>query len=147
MKKRDLIFTRREMRIYNSLKKKLENVFEILNNLVTLNVQTSFILVSLNDIKLTPFFLKEIRKTDFVVRFPYEQNVFLIIAQNNTLAQSFDFMNRMDGVLYRKYFPNSFELKFSILNLQSHQEYSSILFEILILYKKLKKDIREYKKL
>ena len=92
-------------------------------------------------------FLREIRRSDFVTKFPYEQRYFLITAQNNYLNDSFDFMNRLEGLINRKYAPTNVKIEYSILTLENVCSVSKVLFEIIQLYKNMKKDNMVYKKL
>jgi len=147
MDNREIILTRRELKIYNSLKEEITSHIEIANELLNLDIKTSFIIASINDIKLSPMFLKEIRKSDFIIQFPYEKNYFLITAQNNKLKDSFEFMSRLESLTKRKYCPSNIEIKYSILAIENPQSVSKVLFELILLYKKLKKDKKEYKKI
>jgi len=147
MDNREIILTRRELKIYNSLKEEITSHIEIANELLNLDIKTSFIIANVNDIKLSPMFLKEIRKSDFITKIPYEENYFLITAQNNSLKDSFEFISRIESLTRRKYCPTNIEIKYSILAIENPHPISKILFEIIMLYKKLKKDKKEYKKI
>jgi len=147
MDNREIILTRRELKIYNSLKEEITSHIEIANELLNLDIKTSFIIANINDIELSPMFLKEIRKSDFITQFPYEKNYFLITAQNNQLKDSFEFMNRLESLTKRKYCPADIEIKYSILAMENPHPVSKILFELILLYKKTKKNEMEYKKI
>jgi len=141
--KHQFLLEEKEFKIFISLKRRLKEYLELLNQLYEskkIKYTIMIIKASEKSIKET---LDNIRKTDIFLKIPYIQNHYIIILQNTECKAAIEVGSRLTSLINRTFMIHKKNIshKVSLISFeQTPPSLTEICYEIIYIIKKFKED-------